>query len=231
MNGENFNLFFTLVKLKFYIVSMMDSPSAVKTFYLTEEFLERRIPEHKSEVIEALKNYGINSDSEIAFDDSVILKFKELAREKENHVELSAILDKLDIASRGLSGTGPGEYRSEREKLANKILENLFQLSSDWVIHKELENKFDDYSVLDEEDVIRPEESDKLDVLNSNTTASFKTLTRLTTNYIALLSDYYFKYGGDLQLKEFWQDLEIIQKKIINKYIELFKSYGFDGPF
>jgi len=226
MYEENFNLFFMLVKLKFYIVSMMDSPEAGKSFYLSEEFLERRVPEKKSEILESLKTHGINSDADIAFDDSVILKFREMVREKEQHIDLSTILDNLEIGSRALSRKSTEEYRTEREKQGHAILENLFQLSSNWVLHKELENKFEDYSILDEEELIRPEEAEKLNVLNSKTSASFKIITELSTTYIALLADYYFKYGGDLQLREFWRYLEKIKKDIEIKYKELFRSYG-----
>jgi len=228
MNGESYNLFYTLVKLKFYLVSLLDTPQENKTFYFTEEFLERRLPERKKEIIDILNNYGVSSDSDIAFDDSVILKFKEIVKEKEQHINLTTILHNLDIESNALSRSSLDQQRSDREKQAHTILENLFQLSTNWVMHKEIENKFEDYSILDEEDVIRPEETEKLDVLNSNTTSSFEIITQLTIHYIDLLADYYFKYGGDIQLKEFWQDLEKIKKDIQIRYKELFRSSGLD---
>jgi hypothetical protein len=228
MNGDNFNLFYILVKLKFYIVGLLDSPEKSPSFYLTEEFLERRVPDKKTDIMNSLKSFGITSDSEIAFDDAVILKFREMVKNKEQHKDLSEILQNFAIDSKTLESTLNKEYRSEREKYVQSILENLFQLSSNWVMHKELENKFEDYSVLDEEDVIRPEEEEKLDVLNSNTTTSFKMITALTTHYIDLLADYYFNYGGDLQLKEFWNNLEKIKLEIELRYKELFRKSGLD---
>lgn len=228
MNGENFNLFLTLVKLKFYIVSMVDSPSAGKTFYLTEEFLERRAPEWKSEILSTLKSHNIKNDAAIAFDDAIVLKFRKIADEKEQHTSLSSILNNLEIVSKALSSSSADEYRSEREQLAHSILEDLFQLSSNWVLHKELENRFDEYSVLDEEEVIRPDEAEKLDMLNSNTDNSFKMISDLTTNYINQLADYYFKFGGDIHLKDFWRDLEKIKKDIVARYRELFNSFGLE---
>lgn len=228
MNGENFNLFLTLVKLKFYIVSLADSPASGKTFYLTEEFLERRAPEKKNEILATLKSHNIKNDAAIAFDDSIVLKFRKIADEKEQVTSLSVILNNLEIASKALGRNYADEYRSEREKLAHDILEDLFQLSSNWVLHKELENRFDEYSVLDEEEVIRPDEAEKLDMLNSNTDNSFKVISDLTTSYIKMLADYYFKFGGDIHLKEFWRDLEKIKKEIIIKYRELFNSFGLE---
>jgi hypothetical protein len=47
---EKVNLFITLVKLKFYLVSLLDSPMEKNSFYFTEEFLERRIPELKDDL-------------------------------------------------------------------------------------------------------------------------------------------------------------------------------------
>jgi hypothetical protein len=226
--ADNFNLFFTLIKLKFYLVSLLDSPSDKKSFYFSEEFLERRYPEQKNDILTTLKRSGINSDSEIAFDDSVVIKFRDIVKEKVQQKDLTTILKKLEIDSRELQKKTEEENRSEREQHAHKILDVLFQLSSNWVMHKELENKFEDYSILDEEEVIRPDEEEKLDVLNSNTSTSFKFITELTKTYITLLADYYFKYGGDIQLKEFWKDLDDIKNEIQEKYKELFRSFGLD---
>jgi hypothetical protein len=228
MDNNNFNLLFVLVKLKFYILGLLDSPDKNPTFYLTEEFLERRAPEHKSEIISALKKYGINSDSEIAFDDSVVLKFREMVKKSQGHKDISEILSNFEIESKALQSSLSDEYRSEREKYLHSILDNLFQLSSNWVMLKEIENKFEDYSVLDEEDVIRPEEEEKLNVLNSNTSTSFKIITLLTTNYTGLLAEYYFNYGGDIELKEFWNNLDKIKSDIEIKYKNLFRKSGLD---
>jgi hypothetical protein len=224
---EKVNLFITLVKLKFYLVSLLDSPMEKNSFYFTEEFLERRIPELKDDLISSLKKHGISGDSEIAFDDSAIVKFRQIVKEKESAKDLPSILKKLEIESRTFRGS-VDDYRTERDKQANEILDKLFQLSSNWILHKELENRFEDYSILDEEDVIRPEEAERLSDLNTNTDSSFGIITNLTNSYITLLADYYFKYGGDLQLKEFWMDLEKIKFEIQEKYKELFKSFGLD---
>jgi hypothetical protein len=228
MSSENFNLFYILVKLKFYLVGLLDSPEKSTTFYLTEEFLDRRVPDRKPEIMKTLKTYGISSDSEIAFDDSVILKFREIVKEKEQRKDITDILQNFAIESNALDTPLSDEYRSEREKLVHDLLESLFQLSSNWVMHKELENKFEDYSILDEEEVIRPDEEEKLNVLNSNTSTSFKMITALTTHYIDLLAEFYFRYGGDIQLKEFWNNLDKIKLDIETKYKDLFRNSGLD---
>jgi hypothetical protein len=228
MKEDNYNLFYVLVKLKFYLVGLLDTPGDKTSLYFTEEFLDRRVPDKKPDILNTLKTHGIHSDSEIAFDDAVILKFRDIAKEKEHLKDLSEILNNFAIESKALQESLNDQYRNDREKQAHSIIENLFQLSTNWVMHKELENKFDEYSILDEEDVIRPEEEEKLNVLNTNTSTSFQIITALTIHYIDLLSDYYFHFGGDIQLKEFWDNIDKIKAEVENKYKELFRKSGLD---
>jgi hypothetical protein len=43
-----------------------------------------------------------------------------------------------------------------------------------------------------------------------------------------LLTEYYFKYGGDLTLIEFVTKLDQIKTDVFRKYADLFKKYGLD---
>ena len=96
MSSEQFDLFLILLKLKSYLVSLVDKPETENNpFELTEEYLDRKYPDHKEEVLELLVSFKINGDADIAFDEKMHLKFKEMVKAKEGAYNLSSILETI----------------------------------------------------------------------------------------------------------------------------------------
>src|SRR5690554_885614 len=230
--NEKPDLFFVLLKLRSYLVSLINTPEECDdSFNYTEEFLERRYPEIKDEVLDILISNGINSDYDIAFNEKIVFKFKDIVAESEKGMDISELLKKFDIDAISLERDRKKleNFKNLREREINKIIETLFQLAANWAVHRELENKVDDYSTLSEEELIRPEEEKNYDRLGKNTYASFDKISKLTEKYIHLLTDYYFQYGGDLTLIEFVEELERTKVEVFKKYAELFKKHGLEG--
>lgn len=231
MESDKPDLFYILLKLRSYLISLLNTPEECDdTFAYTEEFLERRYPEMKEEVMELLVENGINSDYDIAFNEKIVFRFKEMISGTEKRADITSLLKKFEIDTLSLERDKKKteSYRNERERELNKVLEALFQLAANWAVHRELESKVDDYSTLSEEDLIRPEEEKSYDDLGKNTEVSFDKISRLTEKYIHLLTDYYFKYGGDITLIEFVEELEKIKVAVFKKYADLFKKHGLD---
>ena len=231
MEKEKINLFMMLLKLKSYLVSMIDSRSEeYDDFSLSTEYLTQKFPGARDEIIKILEDHGIYSDNEIAFSDKIIIKFREIANEDRNKINLVNLLKNLEIEARDsiLKDSGRSTYILDREKKLNEILDFIFQLATNWSLLKELEDNVDDYSVLNEENLIRPEEEENLNKLDITTSKAFENISSLTKKYIERLTDYYFTYGGDIALKDFVEELEKTKRSVAQKYIELFKKYGLD---
>lgn len=234
METERTNLFFTLLKLKSYLVSLLDNPSeAPDDFTYTREYLERRYPDKLNEIIDLLEDNGIFNDSEIAFNEKVILKFRTIANNSGAQVDLMGLLNKLEIEAKeiGRHDKARSKFINKREEKLNDILEILFQLATNWAILRELEDKADNYSALTDEDVIRPDEEKNLDALDDTTSHAFAVISELTKKYIHKLTDFYFTYGGNIALKDFIEDLENTKKSVGRKYADLFKQYGLDSDW
>jgi len=226
------DLFYILLKLRSYLISLINSPDECDdSFSYTEEFLERRYPEMKEEIMELLLSNDIKNDCDIAFNEKIVFRFKDMLSGSEKRTDITSLLKKFEINTISLERDKKKteSYRNVRERELNKVLEALFQLAANWAVHRELENKVDDYSTLSEEDLIRPEEEKSYDDLGKNTEISFDKISRLTEKYIHLLTDYYFHYGGDLTLIEFVEELDKIKVSVFKKYAELFKKHGLEG--
>lgn len=231
MSNDKNNLFLTLLKLKSYLASMIDERSDLyNNFNLTNEYLDRRLPGKKSEIISLLEDNGIYSDVEIAFDERIIFKFRAIAEKTKENISLISLLNKLEIEAKDevIKDEARVNFITEREKRLGEILELLFQLATNWAVLKELEDKVDDYSILDEEEVIRPEEEKNLNALDNTTSRAFNVISDLTKKYIQKLIEYYFTFGGDIALKEFIDELEETRNEVARKYYELFKKSGLD---
>ena len=231
MNSEKSNIFYTLLKLKSYLVSLMDEPAeAYSNFNYTEEYLDRKFPAQKDEIIDLLERNGIYSDSDIAFDEKIIIKFREMTSKKDAQNSLAKILEELEIETRSIGSKEEerSNYIKERGEKLNKILSVLFQLATNWAVLIELEDKVDDYSMLNDEQVLRPDEEKSLDALDDTTSKSFNVISDLTKSYVNLLTDFYFNYGGNLALKDFVEELHELKKNVEKKYYDLFKSHGLD---
>lgn len=231
MSTEKSNLFLTLLKLKSYLASMIDERSDVyNNFNYTEEYLNRKLPGKKDEIIALLEDNGIYSDIEIAFDERILFKFRAIAEKTKENISLLNLLNKLEIEAKDavIKDEARVNYITAREKKLGEILDILFQLATNWAVLRELEDKVDDYSILDEEDVIRPDEERNLTTLDGTTSQAFSDISELTKKYIQKLTDYYFTFGGDMALKEFVDELENTRNIVAKKYYDLFKRYGLD---
>lgn len=231
MTQDKSGLFLTLLKIKSYLASMIDDRSDCSDdFHFTEEYLERRYPDKKEEIISILEDNQIYSDGDIAFNEKIILQFRNIVNQISSNVNLPEILKKFEIETKDIRiiDSSRDSIKSEREKHLSNILDTLFQLATNWAVLKELEDKVDDYSVLDEEEVIRPDEEKNLNALDDTTDKAFTILSNLTKKYIHQLTDYYFIYGGDLALKDFIEELNTMQKLVAKKYYDLFKEHGLD---
>jgi hypothetical protein len=227
MAQKQFDLLFTLLKLKSYLISLIDEQEeGGSSFQYTEEYLNRRVPERRDEIIYLLKENGINSDADIALDEQVHLKFKEIAMRTIPVVDLPKFLEDLQIESAELKKSDT--YAAEREEKLKEILSILFKIAKSWSIRKELETDVDNYSTLAEEDVIRPDERKIVSGLGNVTSISFEQISKQTIYYLEQMIDYYFYYGGDLNLEKFLESLNHIKDLVSNKYIELFRNSGMD---
>lgn len=232
MISEQFELFLILLKLRSYLVSLIDHPSEGKdSLAITEEFLERKYPERKAEVLELFSLHKINSDSQIAFDEKIHLRFKEIIKESVKSFQLSNILEKFQIESvdETIKEKTVEELRLAREQKLKEIVSVLLQLARIWTQRSDLENDVDDFSVLEEEDLIRPEEIMQLGKLGSDTNTSYKAIAKITHLYLEHLVEYYFKFGGDIVLSDFIKGLDEFKILLQSKYNDLFKQSGLDA--
>jgi hypothetical protein len=227
MTQKRFDLLFTLLKLKSYLISLVDDQEeVVSSFQYTDEYLSRKAPDRKDEIMDLLKENGINSDIDIAFDEQVHLKFKEIAMKTISIVDLPKFLDELQIESAELKKSDT--HVAEREEKLKEILGILFKIAKSWTIRKELETDVDNYSTLAEEDVIRPDEKKIVTGLGNVTSISFEQISKQTIYYLEQMIDYYFYYGGDLNLEKFLESLGQIRDLVTSKYLELFRNSGMD---
>jgi len=221
MKTEKNNLFLMLLRLKSYLVSMIDEPSKHSgSLIMTEQYLSLKFPDKKEEIIALLEKHNILSDSEIAFDENIVFKFRTIAHTPEKKSGLTAILDKLDIEAKDFVHREDEriDKSSEREKRLSEILYILFKLATHWEVLKSLEDKTDTFSMLNNEAVIRPEEEKSLNALDESAAKVFSTLALLTNKYIELLSNYYFSFGGSKALNEFTETLERTKEVIAKRY-------------
>jgi len=229
MSSEQFELFLILLKLKSYLVSLIDHPSeGTNSLEITEEFLERKYPNMKEEILEMFSSFQIVNDAQIAFDDKIHIKFKEMLNEKVNSFHLSSILEKfnIDTFNETLQQKSLEESRISREQKLREIVGVLLQLARIWSKRSELESDVEDISFLEEEEVIRPDELVKLSELSQETYTSYKAIAQITNLYLEYLIDYYFKFGGNIVLKDFINNLDEFKKLVQKKYKILFNQSG-----
>ena len=231
MASEQFELFVILLKLKSYLVSLMDDPSLdYNSFDYTEEYLQRKYPDRKEEVLELLITNKIENDAQIAFNENIQHKFKEMVVGQDSPHKLSEILDKFQIAAINdtLREKTLDDIKLSREQKLKEIVSVLLQLARIWTRRNEIENNIEDFSLLDEEEVIRPEELEELGQLDFETSVSYKTISKLTEIYLEQLADYYFKFGGDISLVKLLDSVDEFKRMVSSKYRDLFNEHGLD---
>lgn len=231
MKSEQFDLFLILLKLKSYLVSLLDDPrNEGDSFEFTIEFLDRKYPNLKDEILELLTLFQIHNDAEIAFNEKIHLKFKEMVRDHEPVADLNSIFEQFQIFSPELllKEKQIDEMKIERGRKLKEVIDTLIQLARMWSIKNEIDNDAEDYSVLDEENMMRPHEKEKMNKIDENVEVSFSTINQLTTVYMERMLDYYFNYGGNLSLEDFVSNLDEFKFELHQKYSELFKKHGLD---
>jgi hypothetical protein len=221
----------TLVKLRYYLISLIESPEeCYDNFNISEEFFERRNIINGNELLEKLQDKGINNDCDIAFDKDIHNIFKMVAQDFSSNPDLKSMLEEFEIKVNEalIKEDSISIFRREREEKLNEIISILFKLAKNWSMHHEIEDSIDDFNVLDDVELLRPDEEKQLDVLGDNSVYSFDIISKQTEQYIELLSDYYFKYGGDLILAGFVNDISNLKSEVAKKYSNLSKENGLD---
>ncbi len=228
MKADQNDLFMLLIKLKSYLLSLMESPKdSDGKFTYTNEYLQRRFPQKREEIISLLQKNDITCDEEIAFDDKVHSKFREIVKSYEKPRNLNLMLEEFQIESDNLRRLEKvNEYNSLRDKKIIAILKILLDLSKGWALHKELESAVEVYSALEEEELIRPHEEEKLNNLDSHTLESYNNIAEITSKYLSELINYYFDFGGNEALQELIDNFDRLKKSTSKKYFDLFKSHG-----
>lgn len=228
MSNEPNNLLFTLLKIKSFLLSMLETvEEGSKSLELTEEFLERRFPDLKEEILDILISHGITTDAEIAFDQRMHLKFKDISDELDGRQTLEKLLKEFEI----IIGADKNEkvldsIKLEREEKLKIVVSHLLKLAKVWTIHNQIEAEVDDFSKLTDEELIRPDEEKKLELLTEKTAESFTLISSLTHQYLELFAEYYFNYGGDIPLDNFLKELEELKEFTAGKYRDLFIKHG-----
>ena len=231
MEADKVKLYFILLRLKSYLVSLIDNPEECSDdFVYTEEYLNRRFPERLEEIIDTLKKFDINCDCDIAFDQNIQVKFKAIVEKENSKIDLETLLNNSEIQPPELliKEKQLDKFKKEREEKIKAILTSLFQLSKIWVAHKNLQTDIDDYSVLDEEEILRPEEIEELKRLDVDSALSFDVISKLTQTYLNELSDFYFQFGGNINLHGLINDLGKLKIDVEKKYDKLFREHGLD---
>jgi len=206
---------------------MVDQPEdCFRSFDLTEEYLSRKCPDQKDLIVNLLKENKINSDCDIAFDETIHEKFKEIAINKNKLIDLPTLLSRFEIDAGNI--TIKDQLLIERNENIQAILDTLFHIAKNWAARKELEDDVESFSTLEEEELIRPDEEQKLNKLDNYNTISFNNISILTRKYIEQFTDYYFKYGGDISLEEFLNYIPNLKHAVTEKYKKLFKDSGLE---
>lgn len=231
MENQN-DVFVVLLRLKSYLISLIDSPDeANESLEYSEEYLSRKFPGMSLMLLDMLKQNEIYSDSQIVFDPGIQEKFKIIAQGDVTKIELDEILNKYNIEGKDLllKEEWNKSIKLNREEMIRQIVSILLKTANEWVNRKDLEENIDDISLLIEEDVLRAEELDKLNSISNATGLSFSKLSTLTLIYIKFFTDYLFEYGGDISLKNFQNKLTKISTNIDAKYEKLFDKNGLNN--
>ncbi|MCH8170035.1 MAG: hypothetical protein IIB07_02745 [Bacteroidetes bacterium] len=221
----------TLVKLRYFLISLIESPEeCYDNFNISEEFFERRNITNGNELLEKLQDNGINNDCDIAFNKDIHNIFKIVSQDFSSNPDLKSMLEEFEIEVNEalIKEDNISKFRREREEKLNEIINILFKLAKEWSMHHEIEDSIDDFNTLDDVELLRPDEEKQLDVLGDNAVYSFDIISKQTEKYIELLSDYYFKYGGDLILAGFVNDISNLKSVVAKKYSNLSKENGLD---
>ena len=88
----------TLVKLRYFLISLIESPEeCYDNFNISEEFFERRNIINGNELLEKLQDNGINNDCDIAFNKDIHNIFKIVSQDFSSNPDLKSMLEEFEI--------------------------------------------------------------------------------------------------------------------------------------
>jgi hypothetical protein len=199
-----------------------------RNFYFTEEYLGSRFPEQKSEIISLLKKFNLKSDCDIVFNEQVHHIFRDMVASQIPNKNLNYILKQQKIV-----GLKPDEvenfledFQKNRDTSIKEMVTILLKLTKLWSNYHEIESKVDDFIELDEKEVLRPEEEKEFQTLDQDASIFLDKITFLTKNYLEILIDFLFKFGGDIQLQTSVTQFDELKTSVDNYYNELFLRSG-----
>lgn len=229
---ENNQIFIVLVRLKSYLMSIIDNreDGMDDPLHYTKEYLERKYQDEMFDILEVITANGISSDLQIAFDEDIHVKFQELIEDMNPQVDLISLLENLKINAEEFQQREKhlDEMKNKRAEDLKRIITIIFQMAKFWTRHQKIEDDVEDYSRLEDEDMIRPEEEKKLLYIDKTAFLSFDNIAQLTKIYLELLTEYYFNYGGNINLEKFLKELDGIKTEVEEKYNSLLKKFGLD---
>jgi hypothetical protein len=146
--SNNEDLFLILLKLKSYLISLLDDiPAGDENLAFTEEFLDRKYPGLKEEVLDLLSANQIFTDSQIAFDEKIHLRFRDMVEVGHAQVNLKDLLEKYNIQNveESLHEKTVDNLKSAREQKLKEVVSILLQLARIWSHRNIIENRIDDF--------------------------------------------------------------------------------------
>ena len=112
----------TLVKLRYFLISLIESPEeCYDNFNISEEFFERRNIINGNELLEKLQDNGINNDCDIAFNKDIHNIFKIVSQDFSSNPDLKSMLEEFEIEVNEalIKEDNISKFRREREEKLN----------------------------------------------------------------------------------------------------------------
>ena len=121
----------TLVKLRYFLISLIESPEeCYDNFNISEEFFERRNIINGNELLEKLQDNGINNDCDIAFNKDIHNIFKIVSQDFSSNPDLKSMLEEFEIEVNEalIKEDNISKFRREREEKLTNLLEGCVSL-------------------------------------------------------------------------------------------------------
>ena len=197
MNDSQYDLFIVLLKLKSYLVSMVEEGVQYpKEYYFTEEYLELKYPEQKDEILNLLSKFNLNCDKDIVFNERVHQVFRDMAGSISHNIKLENILKEQNISSINFDEVEKylENFQHTRDENLKNIIATLLNIVKNWSGYQQIEKEVDDYIALDEKEVLRPDEESKYESLDRDAEIILDKITVNTKDYLASMVDFLFQY-------------------------------------
>ncbi|MCF8305096.1 MAG: hypothetical protein K9I71_02650 [Ignavibacteriales bacterium] len=231
MADEHYDIYSILLRLRSYLISLIDNKDECDdSFSFSEEYLYRKFPEMADEIIELLRRFGLESDCDVVFRKNAVEVFRKIAESKKETTDLHHMLSSLSIDA---LLKDPKEkllehYSQVRDTRLREIINQLLIMAKFWSLHSDLQGDVDNFLKLSESELLRPEEEERLNLLDGSSDVSFDNIILMTGKYLAMLADYYFEYGGNLGLNQFIKELDKVKDGVRTKYEKFFAQHGLD---